>query len=149
MEFNYLEREIDEIILEIMNDRAEDERVWIFLESLSIDKKIDALSKIYDTYFAMEKFEERFIDKKKSLFQRLNEIRINRNIYIHANWLNEYNGDLVEWKTKRLKSGEYGRVHKKISITDLDEDLMRIKKMQLEINGFHKHIVETFYSISK
>ena len=146
MEFNYLEREIDDLILEIINDHAEDEKVWIFLESFSADRKIDALSKLYDTYFAMAKFPKHFKEKKRKLFQSLNEVRINRNIYIHANWLNEFNGDLVEWKTKRLKSGEYGHVHKKISIADLDDDLNRIVNIHEELFEFHEEITQRFYN---
>jgi hypothetical protein len=146
MEFNYLERQIDEIILGIMNSRAEDERVWIFLESFSADKKIDTLSKLYDNYFTEVKFDEQFKEKKKILFQTLNEIRVNRNIYIHANWMNEFNGDLVEWKTKKVKSGEYGRVHKRISIADLDEDLNRIMNMQVKLYEFHEEITQKFFS---
>jgi len=145
MEFNYLEREIDDLILEIMNDRAEDERVWMFMENMSSARKIDILSKLYDNYFYYSKLGKELKVKKSNLFEKLSKIRINRNVYIHSNWLNDSNGEFVEYKTKRLKSGEYGRIHKKISINDLDEDLNLIRWLQDELFEFHEEITEKFY----
>lgn len=138
MQFNYLERSIDDYILEIMNEHYEDEKVWIFLENLSSAKKIETLSKLYDSYFAFAdiNFEEQLKIRKIKLFQSLNEARINRNIYIHSNWLNDYNGQFTEYKTKKLKSGEFGRIHKRITIADLDNDLKLILSLQGELYRF-------------
>lgn len=146
MEFNYLERSIDDYILEIMNDRCEDERVWIFLENLSSANKIDALSKLYDNYFAFADFnyEEQLKTRKIKLFQSLNEARIKRNIYIHSNWLGEFSGELVEHKTKKLKSGEYGRIHKRITIADLDNDIKLIISLQGELYCFDEDFFISF-----
>lgn len=136
VEFNYLEREIDELILELMNDRHEDETVWVFLESMTSLKKIDALSRIYDIGFCRSEMPKELI-----VFSELDDTRQRRNLYVHANWHNTISGELVERKTKRMKSGGYGRFREKISIDDLDTDLRRICKLHDDLFDLHESIL--------
>lgn len=144
VEYNYLEREIDDGILEIMNERHEDERVWVFLENMSSSRKIDALSRLYDICSHDSEMPVELQDRKKALFDELDDLRQRRNVYVHANWHNTVSGELVEHRTKRMKSGEYARFRQKISIHDLDNDLNRICKLQDTLYDLHEEILEGF-----
>ena len=51
VEFNSLEQEIDSCILDWMNERGEDARIWAFIEQMPVSKKINALFTIYSRTF--------------------------------------------------------------------------------------------------
>ncbi len=144
IQYNYLERQIDNYIHEIMNDDFEDEKVWIFLENLVASKKIQVLSKLYDIHFASLIFPEKLIADKKRIFIELDKIRERRNIYAHANWINSVNSEHIECKTKRMNDGKYYRLHKKISIGDLDKDLLRMNNIQLGLEQYHEEFMDCF-----
>lgn len=145
IEFNYLERQVDEAILEIMNERAEDERVWVFLEKMTCSSKFEALSKHYDLFLNYSKPPEDLLSKKKKTFQKMEASRMRRNLYVHANWHNTVKGELVEGKTKRLKSGSYGRFREKVSVDHIDKDIEDIIELQYDLDELHEEIFSNFY----
>ncbi len=145
IEFNYLERIADDLILEIMNDRTEDPMVWVFLERMTTYSKFDALFKLYDIFSSYVQFSDELLTQKKLIYSELDDIRVKRNLYVHANWYNTIRGDLVENKPKKIKSGSYGRFRKKISIADIDADIQKAIKVQDNLYDFHEEFIQTFH----
>lgn len=131
MNSNYLERVIDSMIIDEFSDDYEDTRIWIAIKDYTFDKKIKYLEAIL-----LEKM--RICDKKenieevKNFFKQLDKIRIERNLYVHANWLNCYNQKYFEIKVKECQS-KVCRLRKKITIEDIDTTISAIEKI---INDF-------------
>jgi hypothetical protein len=140
--FNSLERLIEECILEMMNDRAEDSTVWILMLDLNIDKKIQKLYAIYiERIRLFHKNNDALLKKVKSYFDDLNAIRIKRNIYIHSNYLNSLDYKYFENKVKEVKHLHgYFRIRKKITIDDLDLLIRQIKKISYRLEILHDKI---------
>lgn len=134
--FNYFERIIDECIINVMNERAEDERIWILIKDNNVDKKIKTLSELYISRMRITN-NYTLLEKHKLLFNRIEEIRIKRNIFIHSNWLNDNNLEYFEVKVKKIneKMG-YMRVNKKIEIKDLE---IYIENLDLLISDLEKY----------
>ena len=144
IEFNALEKEIDEAILDIMNERAEDARIWVFLENMPASRKINSLFQIYDRMFEHCDVPESTKLNAKSLNQRINELNTKRNLYVHASWLNTIN-EMVEHRTRRLRIGTYGRIRRKISISEIDADIDAMEKIRHELSEFHYETVQEMF----
>lgn len=118
--FNYFERLIDECIINTMNERSEDERVWILIRDYNIDKKIKTLSELYINVMRTNN-NYSLLEEHKLLFKRIENIRIQRNTFIHSNWLNDNNLEYFELKVKKINELKgYMRVNKKIQLKDLE-----------------------------
>ena len=144
IEFSALEKEIDEQILDIMNERAEDSRIWVFLENMPASRKIHSLFQIYDRMFEHCDVEESTKTNAKSLNHRISELNTKRNLYVHANWLNTI-GEMVEHRTRRLKIGPYGRIRQKISISEIDADIDTMTKIRHELSEFHYETIQEMF----
>lgn len=136
VEFNALEAEIDYSILDWMNIRAEDERLWVFLESMPASKKIRALFEIYARTFHHCEVLQATIDAAADLNRRLSDANAKRNFYVHANWHNTIN-ELVEHRTRKIPSGGYGRVRRKVTIKEIDSDIETFTQLRHELAEFH------------
>ena len=141
IEFNALEKEIEDQILDIMNERAEDSRIWVFLENMPASRKINSLFQIYDRMFEHCDVKDATKATAKDLNQRINTLNSKRNLYVHANWLNTVD-ELVEHRTRRLKTGTYGRIRKKITLAEIDADIMAMEKMRFELSEYHYEAVQ-------
>ena len=136
VEFNALEAEIDYSILDWMNVRAEDDRLWVFLESMTASKKIDSLFEIYARTFHHCDVAQATVDAATNLKRRLNEANVKRNFYVHANWHNTIN-EHVEHRTRRIPTGGCGRVRRKVTIAEIDNDIETITQLRHELADFH------------
>lgn len=142
VEFNALEAEIDYSILDWMNVRAEDERLWVFLESMAASKKIHALFEIYARTFHHCDVAQTTIDAADALKRRLIDANVKRNFYVHANWHNTIN-EHVEHRTRRIPAGGYGRVRRKVTISEIDNDIEAITALRHELGEFHDTTAQT------
>jgi hypothetical protein len=136
VEFNALEAEIDYSILDWMNIRAEDDRLWVFLELMAASKKIHSLFEIYARTFHHCDVAQVTIDAATDLKHRLIGANVKRNFYVHANWHNTIN-EHVEHRTRRIPSGVCGRVRRKITIAEIDSDIETLTQLRHELAEFH------------
>ena len=139
---NALERVVEECLLEMMNERAEDSRVWILIQDFNLDKKIGRLKSIYiETIRITRDKNKKLLKNVDSVFSKLDKVRKKRNIYIHSNWLNNYNLKYFETKVKEIKSKEgYFRVRKKFSLEDLDSFIQKIESITNELEELHQTV---------
>jgi len=136
VEFNALEKDIEDSILDLMNERGEDSRIWVFLENMPASRKIHALFQIYDRIFEHAKVSARTIGAAKDLKTRILELNSKRNLYVHANWMNTID-EMVEHRTRRLKSGNYVRVRQRITMSEIDSDINVISNLANEVSEFY------------
>jgi hypothetical protein len=136
--FNYLERLIEECILDFINNRGEDTRIWILIKDYNLDKKIKVLKELY-----FEKIRITGKDESKEnvykLFNRIETIRISRNIFIHSNWLNDINLKYFEVKVKKVdeKIG-YARARRHLRIDEIElliSDVEEVIDELIKMNG--------------
>lgn len=139
---NSLERIIENCLLEMMNERAEDPRVWILIQDFNLDKKISRLRSIYvETIRIAHDKNKQLLNSVETVFSRLEEIRKKRNIYIHSNWLNNLNLKHFETKVKEIKSKEgYFRVRKKFTLDDLDTLIEEIEAVTNDLEELHDNV---------
>lgn len=140
--FNELERTIDECIIEMMNDRGEDPRIWILIKDFSFEKKANSLELIYSEILKYNKSTGVELQSKvKNIMKEINEIKTQRNIYIHANWLNHSNLEYFESKVKHIKNqNSLLRVRKKITIQNIEEDIYKIQFVNDQLIELHEEI---------
>ena len=138
---NALERVVEECLLEMMNERAEDSRIWILIQDFTLDKKISRLKSIYVETVRLAQKDRTLIEKIDRLFSRLEDIRKKRNIYIHSNWLNSLNLKYFETRVKEIKKKEgYFRVRKKIELSDLESFISQIEVATNDLEELHDKI---------
>ena len=140
--FNELERTIDECIIEMMTDRGEDPRIWVLMKDFSFEKKTSSLELIY---YEMLKYNKTSGDelrrKVESIIKEINTIRNERNIYIHANWLNHSNLEYFESKVKHIKhKNSMLRIRKRISIENIEEVIYKTQTVNENLLELHDEI---------
>jgi hypothetical protein len=125
--FNYLERLIEECILDFVNSRGEDTRIWILIKDFNLDKKIKALKELYLEGIRITGKKENK-DKVNELFNEIDSIRIKRNTFIHSNWLNTINLKYFEVKIKKVDEIKgYMRTRKHLKIEDIESLISNIE----------------------
>jgi len=133
---NYLERQIDEMIVNEFSDDLEDTRIWLAIKDYTFDKKIKYLESII-----IEKVRnihrQELIGNVQFFCKKLDNVRIDRNLYIHANWLNTYNKKYVEIKIKDYKDGVF-RQRKEIKISDIDKTISDIEGLIDSFDDFQE-----------
>jgi len=84
--FNTLENEVSDCLLESMNQRGEDSRVWILIKDFSFDKKMNCLKEIYLQFLNYDENDvcQKMTNKIESLFNKINEVKIFRNLIVHC-----------------------------------------------------------------
>jgi hypothetical protein len=144
--FNELERTVDECILEMMNDRGEDTRIWVLIKDFSFDKKISSLELIY--YEKLKLYDRSGADLKpkvEEIVKEIIKIKNTRNMYIHANWLNHSNLEYFESKVKHIKNkNSVLRVRKKITIENIEEDISQIQLINERLIELHEAIFSLY-----
>ncbi len=134
--FNSLEDTVEDLILGELNERAEDARVWVFLERMPTKQKIDALLRLYEVNFNRSELlaSNPVRLRATNLKRELERINTQRNLYVHANWLNIATDDqrnlLVEHKTKRTRDGYYGRIRRSITIAEMNADIKAVRDIE-------------------
>ena len=118
--FNTLENEVSDCLLESMNQRGEDSRVWVLIKEFSFDKKMNCLKEIYLQFLNYNENDvrQKMTNKIESLFNKINEVKFFRNLIVHCNWSNHVNLENFEIKVKYVK--KYN-------------DMLRIRKKNLMI----------------
>ena len=126
----------------MMNERAEDPRVWILIQDFMLDKKITRLKSIYvETIRMVHNKDSALLKNVDAVFSRLEEARKKRNIYIHSNWLNNLNLKYFETKVKEIKSKEgYFRVRKSITLEHLDSFIEEVETVTNDLGELHDAI---------
>ncbi len=144
--FNEFERTFDECILEMMNDRGEDTRIWVLIKDFSFDKKISSLELIY--YEKLKFYDRSETDLKPKVDEIVKDIikiKNTRNMYVHANWLNHSNLEYFESKVKHVKhKNSVLRVRKKITIENIEEDIYQIQLINERLNELHEEIFSLY-----
>lgn len=146
--FNSLEREIEEYILDTLNERGEDSRIWIILQDLSSYKKIIWLKKIFlDMAKHLDKETDKIVAEINNLFTQIDDCRVKRNSYIHTNYLNNMNLKYFETKVKHIKKqNQYLRIKKHIKLTDIETLANNIEKCSNDLYEFSERFNELFLS---
>jgi hypothetical protein len=139
---NALERVVEDCLLEMMNERAEDPRVWILIQDFNLDKKINRLKSIYvETIRIAHDKNSALLSNVQAVFSKLDETRRKRNIYVHSNWLNNYNLKYFETKVKEIKRKEgFFRVRKTFALEDLDSFIQEIELVTNDLEELHETI---------
>ena len=140
---NALERVVEDCLLEMMNERAEDSRVWILIQDFNLDKKINRLKSIYVEIIRIVYDKNNTLLKNvEDVFSKLEDVRKKRNIYIHSNWLNNLNLKYFETKVREIKTKEgYFRVRKKFTLEDLDSFIEEIESVMRDLENLHETIL--------
>ena len=136
VELNSLEQKIDSCILDWMNERGEDARIWAFIEQMPVSKKINALFTIYSRTCEWTDVPKSLVSDARDLKRRITAINVRRNFYVHANWYSTIN-EMVEHKTRQIPNSVYGRVRRKTNLAEFDRDINEIKKLANELSEFH------------
>jgi hypothetical protein len=142
--FNALEKLIESCIMEIMNGRGEDARVWILIKDFTFFKKEESLNDLYcENIRALKENDAVLLEKVKLLFTDIKKVRGERNIYVHCNWINSHNLEHFETKVKTIKEESgYFRVRKRITIKNLDDCIKDIENVMIKLEVVHE---EVFY----
>lgn len=124
---NALERVVEDCLLEMMNERAEDSRICILFQDFNLDKRT-----IEHSIAAICRGS--FLSTKRKTRKR-------RNLYIHSNWLNNFNLKYFETKVKKIQRKEgYFRVRKKFTLDDLDVLIAEIEAVTNDLEELHEII---------
>lgn len=139
---NALEKLIESCIMDMMNDRCEDARVWILIKDFNFYKKITSLNDLYCEDIRMLKENNAELQEKvKLIIKQINEVREERNIYIHCNWVNSHNFEYFETKVKNIKEEKgYFRIRKKITVKNLDDCIKKIENIIMALEEVHDEI---------
>jgi hypothetical protein len=138
---NAFERIVEDCLLEMMNERAEDPRIWILIQDFTLEKKINRLKSIYIETVRLLQKDRTLLEKINILFSKLEEIRRKRNIFIHSNWLNSLNLNYFESRVREIKKKDgYFRVRKKIELTDLESFITEIEDATNDLEDLHYEI---------
>jgi len=77
----------------------------------------------------------------EEVFSQLSETRKRRNLYIHSNWLNNFNLKYFETKVKKIQRKEgCFRVRKKFTLDDLDVLIAEIEAVTNDLEELHEII---------
>ena len=145
--FNALERDIDECLLELMNDRCEDPKIWILIKDFSFDKKTTCLKQIYAEMLNHIDNTTDLSSKINILFNKITELKVFRNLIAHCNWVNHSNLNYFETKVKFVSSkNKVCRIRKELTLHDLDNSIEKMNTTRDELYELNTEIIMKIFN---
>ena len=141
--FNTLVSEIDDYLLESMNERGEDPRIWILIKDFSFEKKVNCLKDIYIQILNPEEKDsnQEILTRINATFLKIHEVKNFRNLIVHCNWSNHMNLKHFVTGVKLVKKEKsILRVRKQIKLEDFDTSIDTIISLMAELSDLHSEI---------
>lgn len=141
--FNTLESEIEDRLLESLNERAEDPRMWLLIRDFTFDKKVSSLKEIYIQIFQPEneKSAKNVIAKIDAVFKKIYDVKNFRNLISHCNWGNHTDLKYFVTGVKLVKKhNSILRIRKEIKLADFDTTIDTIIGLMAELEDLHSDI---------